>query len=352
MICNNYNMKNLPRLSANVPAVFALSLACFAGTPASAVEYWVDGVSKDSGWFDVSKYNISTQENFDSNTCGIVTAANMLAFWQSRHSGSILDSLPRGGKAIYDDMYRFFGDSAEMPSIAINKYLIFKGFDSRTYGASVGLNVPDSKTATALGSLNAPETAGERVAGKNGMDFYPYSGDATVSYYWGGDPGPEKNGGINTSMDFADLAKKAFALGSPIGLTLQPAGPLLSDGTRATNKNPHAITVWGVELDESGALIKFYYTNSDTAEGLEDSSTRGGITYDSGDLIFLGKGQYVDPIGQYIWLTDGGGANSWSFGDATILYDQAFVSAIPEPSTFGFALGFAALALVALRRRR
>lgn len=86
-------------------AIFALAEAC-AGH-ANAGEFWMDGVSRDSGWYDINKTwsSLDSEGNYnlngnDVNYCWAAAGSNILSWWQNQLPPSLqnLSEIPTGEK--------------------------------------------------------------------------------------------------------------------------------------------------------------------------------------------------------------------------------------------------------------
>ena len=335
---------------------------------AQAEEYWVDGVTEETGWYDANKTPTAdglwvTGDQGDVSTCHAATAANLIAWWQDRYKGRKLpEGVPTDAQEIWQTYKNHqIADTAGTVSYSFQWWL-------------TGVNVPESAS-------QAARTRDGYVSGMNN------SFEATNGYYYdeylslfASDEIDESNG-ANTgiaielrsffnfiSFDVGSFAEatnemtKAIEAGKGLALQLTYSG------------GSHALTLWGMQtnitkddineadgsritslLDDGVTIHKLWLTDSDDSKpkygGFTDPSlfyvyVRG---YDSGYMTILDHGSSDTEE-----ISDRGLSGFKVTGITTIdplVTDDWFEAAeasVPEPTTATLSL----LGLMALASRR
>lgn len=108
---------HLTMKTAILVPLFCLAISVFRAT---ATEYWVDGVSRNGGWYDAVKYG-NLNDSRDSNLCWAASAANMLQWWQARYE--IPEGIPNGDE-IWNDIRNTTDNSPNTANVALTAYLL------------------------------------------------------------------------------------------------------------------------------------------------------------------------------------------------------------------------------------
>lgn len=297
-------------VSAKRVLACALAFSAFAGT-LFGKDVFVEGVSTESGWFDVSKRVLSQTPAYDdSNMCGFATSANMLAYWQSRHPTAFPSSMPKGVEAIYNDMFRIYGNTSANPNAILGAMTDNQTscYLDRIYG--------EARNFAVAPGLGNPHNFDDLYVGRTGVEF-------------------SEDSGLKKFMEFPDVLAWALEHNSPLGFNLQIA--------HDSGSGAHALTVWGAKYnDYDGGLLGLYYTNSDDTD--DAGMPFVGLKY-SGDGNIYKNGE------KWTWKREDNRA--WAIFDVTALNpDALFVVAVPEPSASALLAGTLAAAFCAARRRR
>ena len=249
---------------------------------------FVDGVTVDSGWYDVNKMGDGTL-NGDINMCWAAASANMIQWWQDRYvaaGNSLPKSAVSGPGTVYVaaagreyelalmDMYHSEWNNDKGCHTAESVPWYFEGVN---YG----------ETASA-GSQAYPLTDGGYW-----KDIWPevyphlyheytymfgwyvdlYTSEFTAYEHWG-------NGtslyGVERHRKFSDFIVQFVDRGiASMAITLNPNGGL-----------HHATTVWGYEIDNaSGLVTRLWITDSDDqiSEPKQQLLNEYQVSYSPGD---------------------------------------------------------------------
>ncbi len=340
---------------------------------AQAEEYWVDGVTKETGWYDANKTPAKdgywvTGDQGDVSTCHAATAANLIAWWQDRYKGRKLpEGVPTDAQEIWQTYKNHqIADTAGTVSYSFQWWL-------------TGVNVPDA--------TDPEESARQAARTRDGYVFsVDNSFEATNGYYYDEYLSPFASGQIDSSgadtgiatelrsfFNFISFGVGSFADATAAMTTAIEAGKGLalqltySGGT-------HALTLWGMQtnitkddineadgdsitslLDEGVTIHKLWLTDSDDSRpkygGFTDPNlfyvyVRG---YDEGYMTILNHGSSDTEE-----ISDRGLSTFKVTGITTvdpIVTDDWFEAAeasVPEPTTATLSL----LGLMALASRR
>lgn len=332
-------------MTKNIAFVFLTAALTYNGYGA---EYWVDGVSKESGWYDANKtptddgYAWVDGDKGDVGTCHLATAANLVAWWQNRYA----DKLNTQG----------------VPSTAEEIWATYK----ENQIVDSGGFVPYSFQWWLTG-VEKPANEEEAVFTKDGFSagdvilkasdgFYrdlllPYESgiiDAEAYYDTGISSAlssllTSTSYGTNSFDSVSGDLLTALTGGCAVGMRLQYSGGY------------HALTLWGAETDESGIITKLWLTDSD-----DSKKTYGGITDPSLFYVYVGENENGE-----MEILNHGKANNYADSDRgldtfvirglTIVNpsssDNWAWQSIPEPTTGTLSL-LALAGLLARRRRR
>lgn len=318
------------------------------------VEYWVPGVSRESGWKDVNKQ--MTEDDYeheiytgDSRLCWAAAASNVGAWWQDYNASHLVnyqDGIPQGEQNIFN---------------AFNNAFINDGFHEY-WGLRWFMD-------------GAPEM------------YEPYDPavpeDTPAS--WIMDPARTQNGGyyngivadlVSTSVvqgemqivmdeeyglfvmdvlplaDFSDLLVNAVISG---GVALGIVGEVPDEGPYG-----HAITLWGVKVNKDTNLIEsMWVTDSDDLvtfeQDLELFELKCYPTKKTQEIYTGEEREYqvysfedTLPEGGKRWYAGADGYNEYIDSFAVLRANVQWT--VPEPATG--TLGLLALAGLAARRRR
>lgn len=201
----------------------ALASCGFAGTETRLL----NGVTTDSGYFDVSKYLVRDPDSgiIDSQTCAAVAASNMLAYWYSQNSKE-----------------------------PVNAYDIYNKIFDYTKNASTTISADCNFYASAYNHATAPAVCTTATYIPSDLG---YKVDITPSGY-------DLTGNLYTSMSLQEAITWGLQNNLAMGLTMNQ-----TPGTGA-----HALTIWGGTFESYGAgdperLTGIYYTNSDNGEQMD-----------------------------------------------------------------------------------
>ena len=322
-------------------AVFA-ALAC-GNVVARAEIVFANGVSLESGWYDVNKAYVPAKivvdesgahyvpavrdaetlyPNSDYNLCWAATASNMLQWWQDRIGPEYVPAgtpngtwdapySDRGQLEIYKTFCENWTDAGGFIETGLAWWLdgsyLYKDYQTELVAAGASFVKED---AVSSGGYFAKmlDSASDFIG------TFQFSETATT----------------------ADVAKELayfFENDCLIGLAINNGGSV-----------GHAITCWGVETDAAGG-VTLYYTDSDDCK----TNLKEGI-----DASVSGSGEELKSMS--VTVTDGvvklgySQTTQWTLSSFTAF--AAPVIVVPEPSAFGLLAGAFALALAASRRSR
>lgn len=228
-----------------------LSLALASCALASTETRLLNGVTTESGWFDVSKYLVRDPEGsiIDSQTCAAVAASNMLAYWYSQHPEAAKDSV--SANTIYDRIFDYTKNASTTISADCNFY-------ASAYNHATAEAV--CTTATYV-----PSNLGYKV------DVTPAGHALTGSLY--------------TSMSVQEAITWGLQNNLAMGLTMN----------QTPGKGAHALTIWGGTFESYGVgdperLTGIYYTNSDNGEELNYATFSSAPNADGETEYFFNDG--------------------------------------------------------------
>ncbi len=229
---------------------FALASCGLAATETRLL----NGVTLESGWFDVSKYLVRAPESgvIDSQTCAAVTASNMLAYWYSQHPEATKETVNTAfAENIYDKIFDYTKNASTTISADCNFYA----------------NAYNHATAEAVCTTSTyiPADLGYKV------DVTPAGHALTGSLY--------------TSMSVQEAITWGLQNNLAMGLTMN----------QTPGKGAHALTIWGGTYESYGAgdperLTGIYYTNSDNGEELNYATFSSAPNADGETEYFFNDG--------------------------------------------------------------
>lgn len=249
---------------------------------------FVDGVTVDSGWYDVNKMGDGTL-NGDINMCWAAASANMIQWWQDRYVAAG-NSLPKSAVSGPGTVY-VASAGREYELALMDMYHSEWNNDKGCHTAESipwyfeGVNYGETASA---GSQAYPLTDGGYW-----KDIWPevyphlyheytymfgwyvdlYTSEFTAYEHWG-------NGtslyGVERHRKFSDFIVQFVDRGiASMAITLNPNGGL-----------HHATTVWGYEIDNvSGLVTRLWITDSDdqVSEPKQQLLNEYQVSYSPGD---------------------------------------------------------------------
>ncbi len=300
-------------------AIFALAEAC-AGH-ANVGEFWMDGVSRDSGWYDINKtwngYDSNGKiSNHDDNYCWAAAGSNILSWWQDQLPSSLqnLPDIPTG-----ENIYNTIRNKAEFMATGFptGAWKWFLNGESSSYLQKAG------------GAYYQPYIPVSYL--EEG-----YSNSLYVNNLWGNESGF----GAQPISTFKDRLQSAMQE-EHCGIALSVNLPSFSSG--------HSITLWGVEYDDlTNQITKLFITDSDDAKkgDVNDPTVH--------KLVTLGCKYYTDTNFIYLYDIDEEGhtiPGTYTDGNATIFNVYGLKAyTVPEPASSLLLLTATAFMLV--RRRK
>lgn len=296
-------------------------LAILAGagfTQAATTTMWVEGVDQAGGWYDANK----TSASGDDLLCWAATASNLITWWQDKYT------LPAGIPNTVDNIWGYYKNAvnADMggdPLAAIQWWIsgVYVPLTREEYERSVyGMG-----TSSVLPSFDG------HYFNEYGLEYYDLHNFMNMDL---------RMASMNDITRIEDDLLYVVGKGCGVGLTI----------TSDVETMGHAITLWGIEYEESTKEItKFWLTDSDDAQY---GYNQGGlfsvnVTKENNKLYIHDNAMYRENRKVYVdgyVAIDPNESNSWGIPFATM------AMAIPEPSTA--TLSLLALAGLAARRRR
>lgn len=315
-----------------------LMLCCLVPTLAQATVYWVEGVNKNSGWFDVNKTFISEDE--DSSLCWAASSSNMIAWWQEQNPQikqyAESQGVPTGADAIWARFKECFYD------FGFDPYWGNRWF----FDGAPEIDWTDETLFLPL-KLDSPYAGGSFY-----KDIVSNSSDTSVMN-WGDTRILDETGwvvlGKREITDFSRDIKDAILAGNVVSLAL------------SAWYGDHAVTLWGIDYDDEKDIINsLYITDSDDWAKTKDNE----IPVDGLLTINLKQGtaplypndeQSQEMMDVYFMFDNLNEEGAWYHGEEyiysfTTLNRTVQLANIPEPATG--TLGLLALAALAARRRR
>lgn len=290
----------------------------------SAAQAWVDGVSQSTGWYDANKVSPYTADG-DNNLCWAASASNLIAWWQDKYQ------VPAG-----------------VPNDINNIWATYKNAATEDIGGDTHAAVQWWLTGVYIPTND--EEADRSIFAQEKTSVLP----AFEGYYYA-DYGEEMEPWPNYELwqweypleDFLCVDyRTSVTSDNIISLVLQGCGMGLGITDDAASFG-HAITLWGIEYDDStNTISRMWLTDSDDGQynfgqdGLYvvDVTTRDNKLYiDTPDSNW-----YTEEENIYI---------SHLFGiDPSVSTEWGIPLAVPEPTTA--TLSLLALAGLSMRRRR
>lgn len=320
---------------------------------AATYTQWVEGVSVGGGWSDFNKSDPDVADG-DNNLCWAAAASNVINWWQNRYETPV--EAPQG-----KEIWNTFKNSVS-GDVSGSNACAFQWWLTGQY------NRDNSNGQYAYWSSSSMSILNNTINGKPGFEGFYRDLESTIppnegNYYrWHYE--------LSRFVTFVET--NTGTLPDSLGVTVVEA---LRGGAAATislsnfKNEGHAITLWGVEYNDSYDLTGLWLTDSDDLQyglnpeglfyvALQEQTvtvtltpTTGGASYqeDRTYLTFAGL-----ESGDWYWKSD-------TFNNDTLFInrieffntsvsDAWGLQRIPEPATA--TLGLLALAGLAARRRR
>lgn len=227
---------------------------------AFAGEIWVEGVSRESGWVDINKtknneknaYNghdyagadkgtsgwfYNDYNNGDGFLCWAASAADILTWWHEQNPGAAKENpvAPSTKDDIWNAFRQNFYNDSGNPELGIEWYM---------NGTTTLANPTPKDSAKANGKYYTNlvvESVEHRI-----MDYDPRYNE------WGQWDATAGLGGVDIwKLIAADMAEYL------------DNGYIITLGISGLNGGKHAVTLWGLEVDDDGYLTKMWITDSD-----------------------------------------------------------------------------------------
>lgn len=350
--------------SSFVSAAIVALCAGVSSFQALAETFYAAGVTADSGWLDINKaYNptifyknnnssvVPDMEavakyfpNEDSNLCWAASASNILQYMQIQAGLPVSYSSTystKTGNSTVDGLIHSVSQFAVYEtftsSFTNNGYTAYDGIAWYTTGTAA-YRYSDSSTPAnpgANGGFYASTLGNTTTDFQNKVlatHYQVYGANYAGNYV--------ANEILNKSTSYRELFSESLA-NDPVALGVNKKG---GNGEWVGG---HAITCWGFETDDSGAVVSLFVTDSD--DGLETLKTLTASQTDDGVLALSG-GQTTS----YVYDKDGKRLGSTSQNYEGFYLTQLssfhnFYLSIPEPS--GSALVLTGVLILLTRRR-
>lgn len=217
------------------PIIAILFLASIDFTQAEAREIWTLGVTRDGGYFDADK-SYAEQNDGDNLLCWAASASNMIAWWQKQNpNAAIAAHAPSGVEEIWGVYKNTFADQGADRYCGIDWW-----FNGKTDWNSYG-----------LADVKNPDSQGGYY-----KELLTDSKGFSLNNLW--------QESILDSKDFSITVKELLESGHVVGLGIEMLTMGADETLYITPNSGHAITLWGIEYDDSRDLItKMWVSDSD-----------------------------------------------------------------------------------------
>lgn len=213
--------------------------------------YFVSGVTKESGWYDVNKKR-DGQSDGDFLLCWAAASANVLQWWQDRYKAAGY-TLPAGtpdGEGEYyeldifeDGIKPYFPDQGNDTFVCIHWYFTGEDKAENYYGYP--------HPASGSGGYFKDSFSG--IMAELGGDAYCQ--EITGYSIWG----RGKSDSRDPLVIWSELVKNQIRQGA-LTMTIRPGVGTL-----------HGVTLWGFDLNEDGVITSVYMTDSDDQMSTPDA---------------------------------------------------------------------------------
>ena len=298
--------------------LLGLSLGLSLGAAAASEtihtgSFWTNGVSENGGWYDAEKNRI--ENDIDDNLCYAASAANLIAWWQNDKVGSMLTS---GAPKQHEDIWQTFVKQNQLPEEGGETLSVVNWWLTGVY-----MPTTDEEWKRHYTEREAWDDDSLPISLPSNLDKF-------AGYYY-------DRYGLNqeklsdflidltsdetliTEVDFADILRGGCGITLAIETTY---------GEEDGETSGHAITLWAVEYDENGRLIKIWVTDSDDEE-VKIVEVPVEVDEENGKIWL--KGSYYVACDYYIscaYVIDARASFKWS--DLTM---KAYVRQQVNPTT-------------------
>ena len=278
---------------------------------AAAAEAWAPGVSRHGGWVDYDKDAVNKPYMDDEGMCWAAAASNVITWWQN-HNAELLTSTTLPTHNAWDVYRLVYLNIGGVPANAFNWYI--NGISTDQYG------VPQY----GFGSVMDAEVYDNTKEEYNNIQWYFDGGFLSDIYSTAENP---ITLAVGNSDSYAMCRRIVDALESGYALVLSASA--------------HALTLWGVEYEETDkgiVITKAWVTDSDDYQNaLIESSEFSVKSSEDGNAVAMKLPTYGD-------------GTSFVYSAVSGMRTAPSTPMIPEPTTA--TLSLLALAGLAARRRR
>ncbi|MBQ1960350.1 MAG: IdeS/Mac family cysteine endopeptidase [Akkermansia sp.] len=268
--------------------LFALSMGLTLGlaTAGETMSYWAEGVSEMGGWYDANKLD-NNDGDADDLMCYAASASNLIAWWQNGEAGSQLTST---APSDLEEIWQAFVGANKLPDEGGEALAAINWWISGVYFPEGQDDAEWERYYLTPEDMDG-DTLSVTLRGSDGYYFDEYGLNSSKLSHFLVDFSMYDIG--ITQVDYADVLSKGY--GISLAIQVDIAGVSLG----------HAITLWGVEYDESGKLISMWITDSDDQK---EELLKVSVTVDeANDKIWLGDEYSTDGryylIGVYALLS-------------------------------------------------
>ena len=275
---------------------------------AAAAEAWAPGVSRHGGWVDYDKDAVNKPYMEDEGMCWAAAASNVITWWQN-HNAELLTSTKLPTHNAWDVYRLVYQNIGGVPSDAFNWYI--NGISTNQYGEP---------------QYDFTSEMDKEVYNSKEFDIKWYFDGGFLSGVYSTAENPITLE-VGNSDSYALCRSIVNALESGYALVLSASG--------------HALTLWGVEYEETDKGIKItkaWVTDSDDNKNdLIESSEFSVKSSEDGNAVAMKLPTYGD-------------GTSFVYSAVSGMRTAPSTPMIPEPTTA--TLSLLALCGLAARRRR
>ena len=286
------------------PTLVSVLTFAFVALQAPAAEAWAPGVSRDGGWVDYDKDAVNKPYMDDEGMCW-AAASNVITWWQNRNA-ELLTSTTLPTHNAWDVYRLVYLNIGGVPSNAFNWYI--NGISTDQYG------VPQY----GFGSVMDAEV-------------YDNTKEYNIQWYFDGGFLSDVYSTAENPITLAVGNSDSYAMCRRIVDALESGYALV------LSASAHALTLWGVEYEETDkgiVITKAWVTDSDDDQNaLIESSEFSVKSSEDGNAVAMKLPTYGDGT---------------SFVYSAVSGMRTSDNIVPEPTTATLSL----LALVGLAARR